>query len=98
VLDPQAVVVAGEGTRGWRWMEAAFDARFDAGLFPTTRKPIPVVVEEWDDTAWALGAAALVLRAPFATPLHEHPAIDVIRGRLDAGFQAPLRSHGGGTR
>jgi predicted NBD/HSP70 family sugar kinase len=94
VLDPQAVVIAGEGTRGWPWMQEAFDAHFGGGVFPSARERIPVVVEEWDDTAWALGAAALVLRAPFATPLHEHPAIEVIRGRLDAGFQAPLRSRG----
>ena len=60
-------------------------------MFPLARVArCPIVVDEWDDTAWALGAAALVLRAPFATPLHEHPAIEVIRGRLDAGFQAPL--------
>jgi predicted NBD/HSP70 family sugar kinase len=99
VLDPQAVVVAGEGTRGWAYMEAAFAARFAGGVFPPARDRIPVFVDEWDDTAWALGAAALVLRAPFATPLHEHPAIEVIRGRLDAGFQAPLaalRSTAGG--
>ncbi len=94
VLDPQAVVVAGEGTRGWPYMEAAFAERFAAGLFPPARDRIPVFVDEWDHTAWALGAAALVLRAPFATPLREHPAIEVIRGRLDAGFQAPLASGG----
>jgi predicted NBD/HSP70 family sugar kinase len=90
VLDPQAVVVAGEGTRGWTYMGEAFAEHFGAGVFPAGRGEIPVFVDEWDDTAWALGAASLVLRAPFATPLHEHPAIEVIRGRLDAGFQAPL--------
>jgi predicted NBD/HSP70 family sugar kinase len=90
VLDPQAVVIAGEGTRGWPYMADAFTERFEAGVFPATRGTMPVFVDEWDDTAWALGAAALVLRAPFATPLHEHPAIEAIRGRLDAGFRAPL--------
>ena len=90
VLDPQAVVIAGEGTRGWRFMESGFAERFAAGVFPLSRDRVPVFVDEWDDTAWALGAAALVLRAPFATPMHEHPAIEAIRGRLDAGFQAPL--------
>ena len=51
---------------------------------------LPIHVERWDDTTWALGAAALVLRAPFLTPMHEHPAIEAIRGRLDAGFRSPL--------
>lgn len=90
VLDPEAVVIAGEGTRGWPYMAKAFAEHFAAGVFPPARGDIPVHVDEWDDTAWALGAAALVLRAPFAGPLREHPAIEAIRGRLDAGFQAPL--------
>jgi predicted NBD/HSP70 family sugar kinase len=89
VLDPEAVVVAGEGTRGWPYMAAAFGEHFAAGQFPAG-DGIPVFVDEWDDTAWALGAAALVLRAPFAKPLHEHPAIEAIRGRLDVGFRAPM--------
>jgi predicted NBD/HSP70 family sugar kinase len=91
VLDPQAIVIAGEGTRGWPFMADAFAKQFAAGLFHSP-SGVPVFVDEWDDTAWALGAAALVLRAPFATPLQEHPAIEEIRGRLDAGFQAP-RAH-----
>lgn len=89
LLDPETIVVAGEGTRGWPYMAEAFAARFEAGVFPPARGTIPVHVHEWDDSAWALGAAALVLRAPFAPPPHEHPAIGAIRGRLDAGFQAP---------
>ena len=89
VLDPQAVMIAGEGTRGWPFMATAFTEHLESGVFPAVRGSIPVLVDEWDDTAWALGAAALVLRAPFTTPLHEHPAIEQIRGRLDAGFQAP---------
>ncbi|MGH9106577.1 MAG: hypothetical protein ACRDZX_12225 [Acidimicrobiales bacterium] len=28
-------------------------------------RDIPVEVDEWDDTSWARGAAALVLAAPF---------------------------------
>jgi predicted NBD/HSP70 family sugar kinase len=98
VLDPQAVVIAGEGTRGWPFMADAFAEHLAAGVFPATRGTVPVFVDEWDDTAWALGAAALVLRAPFATPLHEHPAIEAIRGRLDAGFQAPLAAQARGER
>jgi hypothetical protein len=39
-----------------------------------------VYVDPWDDTKWALGAAALVLRAPFT----DDHAADAIRARLAA--------------
>ncbi len=87
VLNPQAVVVGGEGTRAWQYMAATFAEAFEAGIFPPTIGSTAVYVERWDDTRWALGAASLVLRAPFVTPLHEHPVIEQIRQRMDAGFQ-----------
>ena len=57
-------------------------------MFPVARGTVPIIVDEWDDTAWALGAASLVLHAPFATPLHEHPSVELIRARLDGGLRA----------
>ncbi len=89
VLNPQAVIVAGEGSHAWPYLASTFHEALDGGQFPPVRGATPVHVERWDDSRWALGAAALVLRAPFVTPMHEHPAIEEIRGRLDAGFQAP---------
>lgn len=89
VLNPQAIVVGGEGTRAWPYMSAAFQDAFERDIFPPMRGATAVHVERWDDSKWALGAASLVLRAPFVTPMHAHPTIDQIRGRLDAGFQAP---------
>lgn len=88
VLNPQAVVVGGEGTRAWQFLAPAFHEALDAEAFPPTVGATAVHVERWDDDKWALGAASLVLRAPFVTPLQEHPVIEEIRGRLDAGFQA----------
>jgi predicted NBD/HSP70 family sugar kinase len=89
VLNPQAIIVAGEGTRAWPYMAGAFHDAFEAQAFPPLRGSTAVHVERWDDAKWALGAAALVLQAPFATPLHDHPTIDAIRERLDAGAQPP---------
>jgi predicted NBD/HSP70 family sugar kinase len=89
VLNPQAVVVGGEGTRAWPYMAEAFHDAFEGEVFPPTRGATAVLVERWDDGRWALGAASLVLRAPFVTPMHPHPIIERIRGLLDAGFQTP---------
>jgi hypothetical protein len=68
-------------------MAEAFTEHFQAGVFPVARGTVPIIVDEWDDTAWALGAASLVLHAPFATPLHEHPSVELIRARLDGGLR-----------
>jgi predicted NBD/HSP70 family sugar kinase len=89
VLNPQAIIVGGEGTRAWPYMAGAFHDAFEAQVFPPLRGSTAVHVERWDDAKWALGAAALVLQAPFATPLHDHPTIDAIRDRLDAGSPQP---------
>ena len=43
---------------------------------------ISVHVDPWDDTKWALGAAALVLRAPFTMDAEPHS--DSVRARLGA--------------
>jgi predicted NBD/HSP70 family sugar kinase len=66
VLDPQRVIVSGEGVRlGPAYLEAlrtAFEDRL-----PRPGEP-ELVVEPWGDEAWARGAATLVLRELF------HPA------------------------
>jgi predicted NBD/HSP70 family sugar kinase len=64
VLDPEAVVLLGEGIDAWSFWEPGFELAFRAGLMPS-RRGIPFVVEPWSDDQWALGAAALVLSAPF---------------------------------
>jgi len=85
VLNPQAVLISGEGSDAWPFMAATFHDRFAAGVFPPVSGSTAVHVEPWDDATWALGAAALVLRAPFVTPLHEHPIIALIRNRFATG-------------
>ncbi|MEV4012726.1 ROK family transcriptional regulator [Nonomuraea angiospora] len=64
VVDPEVVVVLGEGTADWPLWRASFDAALRAQLYPG-RRDISVEVESWDDTSWAQGAAALVLATPF---------------------------------
>jgi predicted NBD/HSP70 family sugar kinase len=64
VLDPEKVIILGEGTAAWRH----WDDAFRTGLIGHIAGPIrdtPVEVEPWDDSSWAQGAAALVLATPF---------------------------------
>ncbi|MCP2324524.1 putative NBD/HSP70 family sugar kinase [Hamadaea flava] len=82
VLDPQAILVSGEGSRAWPHLAAGFEPAFTNGVFPGFADRISVHVDPWDDAKWALGAAALVLRTPFTFTVD--PQADAVRSRLAA--------------
>ncbi len=82
VLDPQAVVVSGEGTLAWPHLADGFLTALRDGMFPPLSDGLQVHVDPWDDTKWALGAAALVLRAPFT--MGADSRADAVRARLEA--------------
>ena len=64
LLDPEIVVVLGEGTAAWPHWSFGFEPALRAALMPR-RRGIGVAVETWQDASWAQGAAALVLATPF---------------------------------
>ena len=63
VLDPEVVIVLGEGAAAWQHWDAAFRAGL-TGAIPAPMSQTPIEVEPWDDAAWAQGAAAIVLATP----------------------------------
>jgi predicted NBD/HSP70 family sugar kinase len=86
VLDPEKVIVLGEGTSGWQHWDAGFRAvlnEYVAGPVCDTS----IEVEPWDDTNWAQGAAALVLATPFD--------LDGFAGRQAEHVLARLHRKGG---
>lgn len=64
LLDPEIVIVLGEGVESWTHWSFGFEPAFRAGLVPRNRA-VPVAVETWQDDRWAQGAASLVLSTPF---------------------------------
>jgi predicted NBD/HSP70 family sugar kinase/biotin operon repressor len=84
ILDPAAVLILGEGTVYWDLWRPGFDESFAAHLFRPHRH-IPVLVDPWDDSRWAQGAAALVLGTPFDVAPGTDAQGELIRGRLDTG-------------
>lgn len=64
LVDPEIVIVLGEGTAAWPHWAFGFESAFRSALIPT-RRGIGLVVETWQDDSWAQGAAALVLATPF---------------------------------
>lgn len=64
VLDPEMIILLGEGAAAWRHWSFGFEPAFRSALVPSKRG-VPVEVEAWQDDSWAQGAAALVLATPF---------------------------------
>ncbi len=64
VLDPEKVIILGEGTSAWSHWDDAFRAGL-VGHIAGPMRDTPIEVEPWDDSSWAQGAAALVLATPF---------------------------------
>jgi predicted NBD/HSP70 family sugar kinase len=87
VLGPELVLVSGEGTQAWPHLAPAFERAFKASLFPPLGD-MTVEVDPWDDAKWAVGAAALVLRATIAAPLDDDRRKEEIWARLTAGRPA----------
>lgn len=83
VLSPQLILVSGEGTLAWPHIRDAFAEALRQDTF-TPLRDVTVEVDPWDDSKWARGAAALVLRATFAAPLYERQIEDTVRERLAA--------------
>ncbi len=69
VLNPQRIIISGEGAVYGRWMFDALLVAVDAHATPALRSDVVIKVEPLGDDAWACGAASLVLRELF-----EHPA------------------------
>jgi predicted NBD/HSP70 family sugar kinase len=76
-LDPELIIVSGEGSASWPYLERAFHQALDAATFHGL-EGVDVEVDPWDDRKWATGAAALVLEAPFGAAR----ATNAVRSRL----------------
>ncbi|MFA6609209.1 MAG: ROK family protein, partial [Candidatus Paceibacterota bacterium] len=63
-LDPEIVIVLGEGTVAWKHWSFGFELALRSALMPS-RRGLGVAVETWQDESWAQGAAAIVLATPF---------------------------------
>ena len=83
-LDPEVVMLLGEGITAWDHWEHGFAASFRRHLMPS-RRGTEYLVESWDEDKWALGAAALVLASPFDQTGATGDQGDLVRERLHAG-------------
>lgn len=80
-VDPELVVLMGEGVDDWQHWEPAFEASLRRCLLPA-RRGLPVVVEPWTEDQWARGAASLVLASPFDSSGNGGEQGRLVRARL----------------
>lgn len=63
-VDPELIVLMGEGMSEWVFWQAGFEESFRRHLMPA-RRGIRCVTESWNESQWAVGAACLVLASSF---------------------------------
>lgn len=81
VLDPELLILLGEGVAGWPHWAVGFEPAFRRALLPHLRG-LEVSVESWQDDRWAQGAASLVLATPFETDGRSGEQGRLVRQRL----------------
>ncbi|MDX2972289.1 ROK family transcriptional regulator [Kribbella solani] len=74
LLNPKLIVLAGEGTRAGELIRPGFDAMLRSSVFDGLQRDLEIVVDEWDDEAWARGAAGLFLGELFQPNLRPDEA------------------------
>lgn len=83
-LDPEVVVLMGEGVDAWEFWQPGFEPALRECLLPA-RRELPVVVEPWSEDQWARGAASLVLASPFDSAGTGGEQSRMVRVRLGTG-------------
>lgn len=64
LFDPETLVLLGEGMPQWDLWEPGFERALRSGLMES-RRSVPYLAGSWDESRWALGAAALVISSLF---------------------------------
>ena len=69
VLVPQLIILSGEGVRAGEWLFAPMRRSLEEQVLPDLRGDAHLEIDVWDEYAWARGAAGLVLRHLFESPV-----------------------------
>jgi predicted NBD/HSP70 family sugar kinase len=73
VFNPQRIIVSGEGVRAGAWLFGPMRASVARHVMPGLAEDTEIRIDLWGDDAWARGAASLVLRELFESPMHREP-------------------------
>lgn len=75
VLNPQLIIISGEGVRAGDLLFEPMYTSLDKYIMPGLTEDTEFRIDVWDDDAWARGAAGLVLRELFESPFHQDAVV-----------------------
>lgn len=71
LFNPKKIIISGEGTREGDFLFISMKESIQQNTMPGLFNPNIVEIAPWGDDAWARGAAGLVLREVFESPIHK---------------------------
>ena len=71
IFNPQKIIISGEGTRAGDLLFSPMRESISRNVMPGLAGDTSIQIDAWGDDAWARGAASLVLRQLFVSPLHK---------------------------
>ena len=71
LFNPKKIIISGEGTREGDFLFVPMKESIQQNTMPGLFDPNTVQIAPWGDDAWARGAAGLVLREVFESPIHK---------------------------
>lgn len=77
ILNPQSILISGEGASAGHWLFDPMCAAIDEHALPALRQDVSLLIEPLGDDAWARGAASLVLHELFESPIKRQSAFEV---------------------
>jgi predicted NBD/HSP70 family sugar kinase len=90
VFGPELIFISGEGVEGWDLWEASFEQVLDAQVV-STMTGFEIEVDPWDDTKWALGAAAIVLQASLSKNQQTNARVIEVKNRLRIAAKSEIK-------
>jgi predicted NBD/HSP70 family sugar kinase len=70
LLNPELIIISGEGAIAGDLLFEPMNKSLNNHVMPVLAEHIQIRVDEWEDDAWARGAASLVLRRLFESPFY----------------------------
>lgn len=75
LFNPKKIIISGEGTREGDFLFTPMKESVQQNTMPGLFDPEIIEIAPWGDDAWARGAAGLVLREVFESPIHKKASL-----------------------
>jgi predicted NBD/HSP70 family sugar kinase len=69
IFNPEKIIIAGEGVRAGALLFEPMQKTIKAHTTPEMHETLQIVIQKWQDTDWARGAASLVLQELYKSPI-----------------------------